>query len=134
MLRRPQIGMYRLLRNNPSTTDHTKRVIHFPDLQGGRAPAPVNVGMLSVAVVLNGYSYFIAKLHEHIGIQPLVSRGPCQLQCQLLFSHSRSGCVGGGGAQRLQLLHRQAARANWHPAAGEPGPLSATMSTIIQLQ
>ena len=63
--------MYRLMRNYAAKTDHIKRVMHYPSLDGGE----VNIGLLSVGVLLNGYSYFIPKLHEHLNIKPLVRHG-----------------------------------------------------------
>lgn len=59
-----QVGLYRYVRNTPARMNFTTRRV---ELEGG----PM-LGMLSVATLLNGYSYFIPRLHIAKGVKPLV--------------------------------------------------------------
>eukprot|EP00798_Chlamydomonas_sp_ICE-L_P021186 gene21186-28086_t len=66
-LLRNQVGMYRLLRHTPSREDRALRRLVYEDMGG----SPTYVGLLSVGMLLNGYSYFIPKLHEALKVKPL---------------------------------------------------------------
>ena len=61
-----QVGLYKYIRGAPMQTGGDLRRL---SITGG-----AHVGMLSVSMLLNGYSYFIPKLHEAHANKPLVRR------------------------------------------------------------
>jgi len=54
-----QFGLYKWVRGRPANVEHTKRVLNIRVDEGKW----VKMGLLSVAMLLNGYSYFIPRLN-----------------------------------------------------------------------
>ena len=60
-----QTGLYQWLRGNKADIDHAQRRLVY---QLGPKPS---VALISVGMLLNGYSYFIPRLHERKKVKPL---------------------------------------------------------------
>lgn len=60
-----QTGLYQWLRQNSAVIEHEKRRMVY---QLGPKPS---VALISVSMLLNGYSYFIPRLHERKKVKPL---------------------------------------------------------------
>lgn len=61
-----QVGAFRFIRHRPAAQKGRLLTLSPQD------PTPMNVGLFSVGMVLNGYSYFVPQLDKALKLKSLV--------------------------------------------------------------